>query len=103
MTDHLPECPKHADRYAMAGCICPSLRACEQRLTEGWCKAQCANSNFEAGLDAAREAVVSAVGDRITDLLTCNKDDDCHMKGLGAELALDDALVAIDALREEQK
>lgn len=32
--DHRPECPKSADRYAMAMCICDRLRACEQRVED---------------------------------------------------------------------
>lgn len=83
MSDHLPECywAKFACKretghwsdsrgaYEWCGscqfpCICRNLRACEQRLTEGWCKAVCANSNYEAGLDAARDAVEALHSDR---------------------------------------
>ena len=43
----------------------------------------------EARTAALRDAV-EAVEDRIQDLSTCNKDDDCHMLARGAALALSD-------------
>lgn len=50
-------------------------------------------------LDATREAVAKALVERITDLLACGRDDDCEIKGLGADIAMDDALAAIDSMR----
>lgn len=42
------------------------------------------------GYAAALLDAVDAVEDRIQDLSTCNKDDDCHMFARGAALALSD-------------
>ena len=42
------------------------------------------------GYAAALRDAVEAVEDRIQDLSTCNKDDDCHMLARGAALALSD-------------
>lgn len=98
MTDHLPECPiqEHWDSnwdcptYCDGGCesaecICPALRACEQRVRDehsevdayrGWVK------GYVAGVSAAYEAVLNA--------------------GLCApHRCQSDALAAIDALRGE--
>ena len=71
MTDHLPECPKSADRYAMAMCICVRLRACEQRV-----------------LDAAREAVATMTFDSL-------------QMDQGPVATQRQVLAAIDALKEK--
>lgn len=86
---HLPECifPK-----GYGDCICGELRACEQRLTEGWCKAVCANSNYEAGLDAAREAVEALMG--------APSDQDPTPLDF---FIYEEVLPVIDALRREQR
>ena len=80
MSDHLPEC-LHDDRtYGLRGlCICDELRACEQRV-----------------LDAAREAVAALVRyDHNNYALVCQPD--------GWAIDRDEALAAIDRLREEKK
>ncbi len=83
MSDHLPEC----DSPSLSNtCICPELRACEQRVTkEIWGAIREGSqykSGFEGGLDAAREAV-----ERVSTLFE----------------PLGPALAAIDALREDKK
>ena len=115
MSDHLPECPcNHADERGCflisaetdrcVDCICPQLRACEQRVEREWIE-HCnrveqrvrederaliaveqttlaeLNAEYRKGLDAAREAV-----ERVSTLFE----------------PLGPALAAIDALREEQ-
>lgn len=58
MTDHLPECdafPDYNDGYG--GCICPALRACEQRVREDGLYVSGVNVGYEFGLRRAREAV----------------------------------------------
>jgi hypothetical protein len=82
MTEHLPECnyEKNPERNA---CICQRLRACEERMLTTYL----ARDNFEAGLDAAREAVAAlqkgGMGQRAHELWR-------------------NALTAIDALREKK-
>ena len=59
----------------------------------------------QARADALREAasvIDDAIHDRINDLRSCNKNDDCYSLADGAELALDDALIAIGNLLGEQ-
>lgn len=61
MTDHLPECDKHA-LVPRAGwvCICDALRACEQRVTSKVWDASGVSTyrvGYAAGIKAAREAV----------------------------------------------
>jgi len=64
MTDHLPECPLHKGcqcpwiaECADCACICPELRACEERIysrdifMDAWMKGR------NAGLDVAEAAV----------------------------------------------
>lgn len=100
MSDHLPECPcNHADERGCflisaetnqcVDCICPQLRACEQRVLEDE-RALIAveqttlaelNAEYRKGLDAAREAV-----ERVSTLFE----------------PLGPALAAIDALRGEK-
>ena len=73
MNEHLPECP--VDKMLRGGssraCICPELRACERRLIE-WMR--------------------STIVERIFDLESCQKDDDCRTLAQGADLALSDVL-----------
>ena len=47
------------------------------------------------------DAVEAAARDRIHDLRTCNKDDDCYVKAEGVALMLDDALYELRALQEK--
>jgi len=74
---HLPECPKYFDRYAMARCMCDPLRACEQRVGES-----AYEIGYRNGLEAAREAVRGVQEDSVF-------------------VRIDDALDAIDALKEK--
>lgn len=81
-----PSLPEHDDlrgelskcRTCGLPCICDRLRACEQRV-----------------LDEAEKIIE----DRIHDLATCNKHDDCITRSKGAETALSD----IQHWREEEK
>lgn len=78
---HLPECFMAArlgvDTYApdvlaqmkRAGCICDRLRACQQRERDLW------------------ERVAT---ERIRDLMSCHKPDDCHARADSIEVLLDD-------------
>lgn len=90
MTDHLPECFASLcecdDTHFKStdcdfSCICPSLRACEQRV-----------------LDAAREAVAAKAmhSPKCFALLPDFDEHDCNC-------AVAYSLAAIDALLEEQK
>ena len=100
---HLPECPAPlcdagAPNAECMGwedchhlCCCDALRACEGRLREGWCVSTCGNTHYTIGyeeaLDAAREAVTRTCG---------------HTKYEGCSPCLhDDAIAAIDALRDQ--
>lgn len=98
MTDHLPECwCSNCTHPHVCGdcrdCMCDELRACEQRVLAGderWIKASTeANHRIayrlghDAALDAAREAVMQALGP-----MDC-EDPDQYLT----------ALAAIDALR----
>jgi hypothetical protein len=58
MTTHLPECWATDPSDPPAWCICDELRACEERMLTTYL----ARDNFEAGLDAAREAVEALRG-----------------------------------------
>lgn len=92
MKDHLPECEyEEGHNYTKGVCICPELRACEQRCdakrhaeVKAW--ADLSRDNFDAGyaagLAAARDAVAALRGGWV-DLPT-----------------LVDALAAIDGLKE---
>lgn len=87
MNDHLPECYQSEGKWG-GGCICVSLRACEQRVLSlklvglGVLIAQRAR---ERALDAAREAVDSMV-----------------IETAGNSAAtVNQAVAAIDALREK--
>lgn len=63
MTEHLPECPDQHSSHD-GTCICPQLRACEQRVADDiWGAIRDGSqykSGFEAGLDAARGSVAAA-------------------------------------------
>ena len=118
MTDHLPECynsdpcPTCLPSPCRCLCICPALRACEQRVlaereADGpWFRSVvhdcCVDKQtaYAAGLDAAREAVAA-----LEPLLDVEKGmggyDCCGCATVG--YLWTDALAAIDALREEQK
>ena len=128
MIDHLPECSYTPGQPGFGGlnsgvpstqpyipgspCICPSLRACEQRVlaereADGpWFRSVvhdcCVDKQtaYAAGLDAAREAVAA-----LEPLLDVEKGmggyDCCGCATVG--YLWTDALAAIDALREEQK
>ena len=65
---HLPECltPMYD---AEAWCICDRLRACQQRERDLW------------------ERVAA---ERIRDLMSCHKPDDCHARADSIEVLLDD-------------
>lgn len=93
MTDHLPECPHANSRTATfygGYCVCPLLRACEQRV-----------------LDALREAVATQryipLQDKRVFIITRNaklwqqRDSWTEFGWWGFR---DSALAAIDALRE---
>ena len=97
MTDHLPECifkPENVDsakgiRWGGRPCICDELRACEQRIGNVISASLVGGYDWRhgylAGLDAAREAVADMV-----------------IKTAGNSAAtVDQALAAIDALREK--
>lgn len=117
---HLPECPvpemdglwglpMHPED-AKANCICPSLRACEQRVRENERQKirtsyltgiqvsevnKAYVSGYSRALDAAREAVAALIP-RFTQT-------DGWLMGQEIWAALDIALAAIDALREETR
>lgn len=92
MTEHLPECPTEnavchkawptSHECVDCRCICPELRACEQRV-----------------LDAAREAVV-ALKPRLK-VEKYKGGYDCCGCSTTYDL-MEDALAAIDALRGER-
>lgn len=100
MTEHLPECFAslcECDKTHFKSidcdffCICPSLRACEQRVMAAIdlpaANVQYQRVGYRNGLDAAREAAIRAL-----------TDDD----GFVRQSELDDVLEYIDALREEK-
>ena len=98
MTEHLPECFASLcecdDTHFKSidcdfNCICPSLRACEQRVKEKYADVPAIwNDGFEHGLYAARKAV----GDLPHPMI----DVECECGACAA-------LAAIDALREVEK
>ena len=63
MSDHYPECPDQHSSHD-GTCICPQLRACEERVADDiWGAIRDGSqyrSGFEAGLDAARESVAAS-------------------------------------------
>lgn len=93
MTEHLPECEWSDNTRVNRHCICPALRACEQRVFHEQIEGRQHDMvmAYLRGLDAARDAVA-----------------DCRVPwptatGVLVNEGIDDALAAIDALREEQK
>lgn len=130
MTAHLPECPMKPIAEApvdfhqhFPDCICPALRACEQRVREeesrnvigsvslaaiGEANLQQYQLGYTAGLDAAREAVdrlasdmakwssaeTAAATDAIPDLTVD--------EWMWAQHGVGRALAAIDALQREK-
>ena len=87
MSDHLPECFYYMDDFGNGErCICDRLRACEERV-----------------LEAAREAV-----EEIRDAIQTHYRIDCEPPGKVDWSQhrkcdpINDALAAIDALREEK-
>jgi len=97
MSDHLPECIALVIRmeYDDAFCICPEIRACEQRVL-----ASCALKDgdlyadgYDNALDAAREAVAAELGWEDVDPSDDYKPHTAIWKFR--------ALAAIDALRGE--
>ena len=118
MTEHLPECPNYcidvpADYMAknvyMRRCICASLRACEQRVESRnrqnvsellWQISVTRDDSFAAGLDAAREAVAALDHAPRCELVWGCDCSEAHI--LECTCNRDDALAAIDALREKQ-
>lgn len=99
MTDHLPECPVAGfvpppapEPLIWPRCICPALRACEQRVREyerltdrsGWYK-----TGWDDGYAACKDDAANAV----MALLTISS------YGTAVGQVRDDALAAIDALR----
>ena len=107
MTTHLPECAvlRPADNYYGGACICPSLRACEQRVRDEALKAEylryeeaairdqdaAYRKGYAAALDAAREAVAAL-----------SVIDDLNLD-VPEVIRRVHALAAIDTLREEAK
>ncbi len=97
MNDHLDECPEvFIDCYGTLCdceyshfCICNALRACEERMLTTYL----ARDNFEAGLDAAREAVLGA---KAIDVAAHRAFDEPAQF-----IWLNHALEAIDALKEK--
>lgn len=89
MTDHLPECPTVTDPHGVDGvcdcsCLCPELRACEERVLRDM------DSVYGQGFQAGRESMLAhfihrdAEIVRLTRLwhegvsLDHHKDRDCH-------------------------
>lgn len=94
MTDHLPECNER--EVIGLDCICDRLRACEQRSYalgievgkhDGWV------AGHAAGVQAARDAVAALPHD-----IYCVTRDENYQRPCNCPV--DDALAAIDALRD---
>ena len=103
---HLPECPTTTDPHGLddgyacpCECQCEILRACEERLREGWCVSTCGNTHYTIGyeeaLDAAREAVAKEA--EHGPLYSVRNSGDAQR---GWDAMSRHALAAIDALRE---
>ena len=102
MTDHLPECEWSDNTRVNRHCICPALRACEQRVREEreadgpWFRSVvhdcCVDKQtaYAGGVQAARDAVAAIP----------HWDEDSS-ESLFRACDKDDALAAIDALRGE--
>lgn len=111
-TEHLPECWAKHQSDPEAWCICDELRACEQRVEESidraWEQAaQLAVAHARtATLDAAREAVAAldayyAIEECEGNPLEKGDPEDPDPWHQGHLIERDDALAAIDALREK--
>lgn len=91
MTDHLPECCMNMyDAPPDGHCICPALRACEQRVRDehGLERLRAYEKGCKVGVQAARDAVASVPWfDRFA---------------LGRRFR-NEALAAIDALRTDER
>ena len=107
MNGHLPEFPSSSSDPLAADCQCHRLRACEQRVRQSaatlWDRTseQMAAARVEgirAGLDAAREAVNAL--ERLLDVEKGKGGYDCCGCTTPSTL-LEDALAAIDALKED--
>ena len=109
MSDHLPECLMNLE-YAVRVCICPELRACEQRVTERH-NAEHKDDRlaaFQNGYDAATVKerqrsvllIADAYGKGLSAARDAVKDTPCP-EGYEAKGCShwDQALAAIDALR----
>jgi hypothetical protein len=101
MSDHLPECFSNKLSGDSRHCICPELRSCEQRVlslnpvANGVLIAQRAR---EHALDAAREAIISAITKECEGHLIPNDEYDCY--GCPSfDWIIEDVLAAIDTLR----
>jgi hypothetical protein len=103
--EHLPECPLSRPRDVDCGCVCHLLRACEQRVEEAMDRAWTQTVALAVAhtrtttLDAAREAVAALTAGRE------RMDYEDGPEVYGAHNAyidcVDDALAAIDALRDK--
>lgn len=116
MTEHLPECPvekmlRSGRTVGSQSCICEHLRACEERVEESidraWQQAaQLAVAHARtATLDAAREAVAAldayyAIEECEGNPLEKGDPEDPDPWHQGHLIERDDALAAIDALKE---
>ena len=91
MTEHLPECWSKHESDPPAWCICDELRACEERM-----------------LNAAREAVLSAVATKKRVVMQTRYEDGMDLDDEydtgwreGMQCALGVSLASIDALRKD--
>lgn len=107
----------NGNTVAAGSCICSKLRACEQRCDEkrhaevrAWSELSRDNFDhgFAAGLDAAREAVAAldafyAIEECQGNPLRKGDPEDPDPWHQGHLIERDDALAAIDALREDRQ
>lgn len=89
MSDHLPECPTVTEPHGVDGCcdcscLCPELRACEERVRQGMeslahlYEQDAYMRGWSEALDAAREAVSGVLHWSEGDLgLICNWNKVC--------------------------
>lgn len=98
MSNHLPECDSPSLPNA---CICPELRAFEQRVRNEY---RVGHADYASGLDAAREAVAAVENDPDAEI-DYDRDYTADPSGntRNPRIWLRDALAAIDALREGTK
>ena len=91
---HDPECYVVKPASTSVVCICERIarvREDERTYTKQTSTAIMAyDEGKRDGYAAALRDAVEVVEDRIQDLSTCNKDDECHTLGRGAALALSD-------------